>query len=292
VKNYNKIARQAGMTLIELTVVLLVLIGLAGLMIPYVSGFVGKTHDATGSSNIQQLGNAIVRYESQFGSYPDNMDSLISGVADTAAGAVIDYTMADVMGGTNTALANYGLAPLDITVAMGAVSTVDADGEVCGSLAKAGINTVIDMDVTATAGFNATFANSVDSVGAALTNTMMTTCTGLVAEMPATFVADALGIDTTNKRYVAFGIGQNSKLVGKTLQEAPVHFAKNADMNASQAYNRFVAIFEVDNDVAVAVAPVDAMRARYAGSVMLMGDVVGLQTELGNYYKSATDEAN
>ena len=36
VKQYT---RQAGMTLIELTVVLLVLIGLAGLLLPYVSGF-------------------------------------------------------------------------------------------------------------------------------------------------------------------------------------------------------------------------------------------------------------
>ena len=33
------IKRQAGMTLIELTVVLLVLIGLAGLLIPYVGCF-------------------------------------------------------------------------------------------------------------------------------------------------------------------------------------------------------------------------------------------------------------
>jgi len=285
-------ARQAGMTLIELTVVLLVLIGLAGLMIPYVTGFVGKTHDATGSSNIQQLGNALVRYESQFGSYPDNMDSLVvaSGVGATV-GSVIDYTMADVMG--SDAATAYEITPLLITVLAADNGTAAADPEVCGSLAKAGINSVTDMNLSTVAGFNATFSNSAGTTNPMMyVNSMNTSCAGTVAEISAAKVATALSIDTTGKRYVAFGIGQGSQLVGRTLQEAPVHFAKNADMNASQAYNRFVAIFEVDNDTAVDLAPVDAMRAKYVGSVMLMNDVIGLQTELGNYYKSATDEAN
>ena len=44
---HNKQRGQSGFTLIELTVVLLVLIGLAGALLPYVQGFVGRTHDAT-----------------------------------------------------------------------------------------------------------------------------------------------------------------------------------------------------------------------------------------------------
>jgi prepilin-type N-terminal cleavage/methylation domain-containing protein len=44
VKDYKikTIKRQAGMTLIELTVVLLILVGLAGLLVPYVGSFVQK----------------------------------------------------------------------------------------------------------------------------------------------------------------------------------------------------------------------------------------------------------
>ena len=74
-KYYTKKARQAGMTLIELTVVLLVLIGLAGLMIPYVSGFVGKTHDSTGTNNLARLNGNFARFENEYMRQPDNLES-------------------------------------------------------------------------------------------------------------------------------------------------------------------------------------------------------------------------
>lgn len=79
-KYYTKKARQAGMTLIELTVVLLVLIGLAGLLIPYVSGFVSKTHDSTGTQTVAALNNAIQRHDVEFRGQPENFESLISTV--------------------------------------------------------------------------------------------------------------------------------------------------------------------------------------------------------------------
>jgi type II secretory pathway pseudopilin PulG len=74
VKHYKvkQYTRQAGMTLIELTVVLLVLIGLAGLLIPYVSGFVSKTHDGTGTFNSAGLDNNIQRYIAEKTSLPNN----------------------------------------------------------------------------------------------------------------------------------------------------------------------------------------------------------------------------
>jgi len=293
VKNYNKIARQAGMTLIELTVVLLVLVGLAGLMIPYVTGFIGKTHDATGSSNTKAIGSAITRFENSIGRYPDNLDSLISGAGATG-GSLIDYTMCDVMPNMmcTDAATDYGFTALDLSAvdAAGSILPATANGEVCGSLMKAGIDNVIDMNVLGTTGFNATFANSLGSVP--LGNAMAQTCVGMVVGIDAANVATAFGIDTTNKQYVIFGMGQGSELIGKTVQEAPVHFAKDATYNASQAYNRFGVVFEVDNDVATVKASVDAMRAKYVGTVMLMNKVVGLQSELASYYTSATDEAN
>jgi len=291
VKYYTNKARQAGMTLIELTVVLLVLVGLAGIMIPYVTGFVAKTHDATGSSNIAEVGNAITRFETQFGSYPKNMDSLIVG-AGAASGAAIDYSMCDVMSmmGCNN-LASYGITPLDMSAAT--ATTTTAASEACGALIKAGMTKVVDMAADTQAGFNATFSNANSATpSVTIGNSMNDSCSGTVAAINATNVASALGIDTTDRAYVIFGVGQRSQMVGKTMQEAPVHFAKNADMNASQAYNRFGAIFEVDRDTTDNVSTENAMRARYVGTVMLMSEVVGLQSELGNYYKSSADEAN
>jgi len=292
VKNYNKIARQAGMTLIELTVVLLVLIGLAGLMIPYVAGFVGKTHDATGSNNIQGLNNAIARFEGEKGRYPKDMDSLIIGAGATG-GSAIDYTMADNMSMTH--MMAYGFAPLDVSIASG--TTVGEASAICGSLLKAGITDVRDMDASSLTGFNATFANSA-SAGSVSLGTLMpgsAACAGTVMGVTSAKVATAFSrtIDTSaggdfeNKKFVAFGIGQQSELVGRTMQEAPVHFAKNADMNASQAYNRFVSVFAVDADVTHSKAT--AKRAVYIGTAMLMSDLIGLQTELANYYSDASE---
>ncbi len=53
--------RQAGLTLLELTVVMLILIGLAGLALPYASGFLQRAHDSTGASNLQAINQAIDR---------------------------------------------------------------------------------------------------------------------------------------------------------------------------------------------------------------------------------------
>ncbi|MEZ6106265.1 MAG: prepilin-type N-terminal cleavage/methylation domain-containing protein [Pirellulaceae bacterium] len=48
---YN--AARRGLTLIELVVVLLILVGLAGVVIPAVTNMVGRTHTSSGAANIQ-----------------------------------------------------------------------------------------------------------------------------------------------------------------------------------------------------------------------------------------------
>jgi len=267
-------ARQAGMTLIELTVVLLVLVGLAGLMMPYVGSFVGKTHDATGAQNANRSGEALVRYGTTHDGYPNNLDSLLSGSVLGSSAALIDYTIADLMmGGGSTAAVEYDWTVLDLAT----------DASVCGSIAKAGLGTVTDMLATAV---NPTFENSagsVDTAPIAMNGTI--TCTGGVVEMAPAAVATAMGITVdANKTYVVFGIGQLNDAVGKTMQEAPVHFAKNADMNASKAYNRFVAIFAADNTATTAAG---AGHATYVGTAMAMSEIVGAQKELANYYAEA-----
>jgi len=269
-------ARQAGMTLIELTVVLLVLVGLAGLMMPYVGSFVGKTHDATGAQNANRSGEALVRYNTTRDGFPNNLDSLLSGAGTGASAAVITYTIADVMMPvTTTAVTEYEWTALDLSAA--------GNESVCGSIAKAGLGTVTDMLATAV---NPTFDNA---VGTAETATVAMdgsiTCPGAVVVMASTAVETALGITVdADKTYIVYGIGQLNNSVGKTMQDAPVHFAKNADMNASKAYNRFVAIFAADNTAADAKS---AGHATYVGTAMAMGKIIGAQKELANYYTEA-----
>jgi len=237
VKHYNKMARQAGMTLIELTVVLLVLIGLAGLMIPYVGGFVSKTHDSANSDSLAEVNKAIQRYDVQFMGQPNNYDSLMTKV--DGSGSI--YT--NMMGGTGTN--DY-------------LKEVTVQGR---SLAGVGIDSLYLMnDATTDATFQATVATpaSLDNDGTSYTVaalsvkgadcSMMTDAMGCVASDAD--LAGILGrpvstIDTDANDYIVFGIGQDSGMVGKTISEAPVHFAKTGAMSAANKYNRILAVYSV-----------------------------------------------
>jgi len=210
-------ARQAGMTLIELTVVLLVLIGLAGLLIPYVSGFVSKTHDSTGASNIQAVNNAVQRYAVEhYDNFPNKMDSLI----ETSDSSIFPKMMGEMMG------MSY-LTPLPL------------DKDKAASLSKVGINKIMLMDKSLA---NATFANTTGYTSVA-TGTVVAELTGA----PLNDLSSRMGkpTDTNLNHYVVFGLGDDSTIAGATVSDVPVHFAQNADMGANNAYNHFVLLFEV-----------------------------------------------
>jgi len=218
VKYYTNKARQAGMTLIELTVVLLVLVGLAGLLIPYVSGFVTKTHDATGSSNIAAVNNAVIRFTVEnYDKYPSKLDSLV-GADDLIFGKM----MPEMMGAKY--LTEHSLTTQQAT-----------------SLTDAGINEVMVMNQSTT---DATFANTSSTVAPSQ---------GVVLAKIDKLVIDEAGlagrigkvVDYTNNEYFVLGLGDDSTITGKTLNDVPVHFAKSANMGADNAYNHFVMVFEV-----------------------------------------------
>jgi len=242
VKNYNKIARQAGMTLIELTVVLLVLIGLAGLMIPYVGGFVSKTHDSTGSDSLASVNSAIQRYDVQFLGMPNNFDSLTED--DLTTGTVYSKMMGGITMPTMTN--NY-------------LKQIDVEGIV---FTNAGIESLVPMDsATASATFNATLPavtlSSSTTYKLNAINVKGSACTGAADAMGCiasdSDLGDILGrtVDTSVNDYIVLGVGQESSMVGKTISEAPVHFAQTGAMSADNKYNRIVAIFEVPNATTV-----------------------------------------
>jgi len=225
VKYYTNKARQAGMTLIELTVVLLVLVGLAGLLIPYVSGFVTKTHDSTGSSNIQALNNAMARYQVEhYDRFPDQMDSLL-----------------EVDGGGTSVVYTKMMSSLMPMMGMNYLSALQIDAAKAKALNDVGVNNLMVMDSTTG---DATFRNTVALPAAVNAGTF-------VAEISGAAVLNDLGTrmgtptDPSVYHYLAFGVGDDSKIVGQTVSQVPVHFAANGDMGANNAYNHFVAIFEV-----------------------------------------------
>ena len=78
-------ARQTGLTLIELTVVMTILVALAGLMVPRVRGFFGAAQDSTSVSSLAEVDKLMEGYYTRFGKEPNNMEALINGVAGTSA---------------------------------------------------------------------------------------------------------------------------------------------------------------------------------------------------------------
>jgi len=231
-------ARQAGMTLIELTVVLLVLIGLAGLMIPYVGGFVSKTHDATGSDSLAAVNGAVQRYDVQFLGQPSGYDSLMSSITATT-GTVYNKLMNGDGSGT-----------------LDAEDYIQAVNIPASALTGVGIDSLMLMDDTTA---DATFASTASSIampasgmirllalntqaGVACSASAPMGCISSDADLSAILGHSA---DTNAKDYIIFGVGQDSTMVGKTISEAPVHFAKTGAMSAANKYNRILAVYEV-----------------------------------------------
>jgi len=317
VKYYTNKARQAGMTLIELTVVLLVLIGLAGLLMPYVGGFVTKTHDSTGASNLSAVNRAIMQYEAAQQSFPDRMDSLI----DTDL--VVYKKLMDAK----------CLQPTLLTQKQ------------TNAIMMAGINTAMVMDkATADATFEATTGGTAGFMMGMTTQPTVATLKSLSdcgsATAPELISNDNLkgvitrAADINMFDYVVFGIGSDSSLIGKTMATAPVHFAQQGTMGPKARYNRFGAVFEVpkgtvlanggycvgfdtamsgtadasqptdeiacldDGDLGAGAGAVDTVgswtdaaqaRAKFAGAIMLMTRIEGQQAALQNHYDKANE---
>ena len=62
-------ARQAGLTLIELTVVMTILVALAGLMVPQVRGFFSAAQNSTSVSSLAEVDKMMESYYTRFGLY-------------------------------------------------------------------------------------------------------------------------------------------------------------------------------------------------------------------------------
>lgn len=251
-RSMSRAKARRGFTLIELIVVLMILVGLAGMVIPAVTDMVQRTHTSAAAGNIHEATNAIARYEGQYLSFPDNLDSL-----KVAAAGVTTFVAAPGVPGIGGELAT-GTAVVDLTA-----TEVNA-------LAAAGITSVRLHTIGATddATFQATGANAaVDATLdlLALTNT----------------AAASLGLVSEANRYVVLGVGNRSQLIGRTMSEAPVHFPENGDENPAAVYNRFLAVFDL--------GPVATRFERVKLAKVISPHVVSLDQEVGEYFEIIND---
>lgn len=276
-KHYKEMSRQAGMTLIELTVVLLILIGLAGLLVPYVGSFSQTTHDSTNSNNLTQLNNAMGRYVADKNKLPPHMDTLINAAdATTGTGSCATATAGNVYCG----LANTGLFT-SVDWSMGAGSAIQRE-----SLAKSGISMAVGNNANAT---NKTFGTSSGMLMFDASMFMTEAMSGKLAAVNAgpftgyttgsvtvnglqEHLAKALGRDpmiykTDCYDYVAFGLGDNNELVQSTAMAAPVFFPQDGKYGPTERYAHFIAVVQVDKSNTASGCSTVTEKAKFMGVV-------------------------
>jgi type II secretory pathway pseudopilin PulG len=268
-KHYNNMTRQAGMTLIELTVVLLILIGLAGLLVPYVGSFTQTTHDSTNSNNVTQLNNAMGRYVTDKNHLPQHMDTLINSATGTGTGSCSAATVDLVYCGlANTAL----FAPVTYDPATTPIPVE--------SLVNSGISMAVQNDPLIP---NKTFGTSTGMLGldkagsmmpfnAAVTFAAVAPVVGVGAGTVNDHIAKALGRDpmaynSTCYDYIGMGLGDNNELVQSTAAASPVFFPQDATKGPTEAYAHFIAILQVDKDNTTAGCSGTTEKAKFLGVV-------------------------
>lgn len=288
-KHYNNMARQAGMTLIELTVVLLVLIGLAGLLIPYVSGFMEKTHDSTSVATIAELNNTIQRHQTAKMTLPTNLESLNNGTAvytkvhtsaylttlapAAAAGDASDLAQASLYKAGVKSIFHNNSATTDATFqsTTGAAITLDSAPF---SIATPGPRLTIlqGNNNNGDQSFFGQLSASLQSAKATPAKAELTN------QLIYAFGGNDSTWDTNCTNYVVMGIGSASSLVPGSMQSAPVVFGSNGSEAPKDHYARYLAVFAVPSDAsgtcvsdaANASAPKPDAAARFIGAAANM----------------------
>lgn len=239
--------RARALTLIELTVVLLILAATAGILVPRMVGYGERAHGATSAASIQEGTKALALYEVENGVFPDGWDNLI-----------------DDGGGLPSSLFESGTLAFNVLSA-GALTAAEAD-----ALAAAGITTVYGMD-TDHPDFDATF----NPYGAAPTPTVLAGTTPVAVLDPAVLRRPA------GSRIVVFGMGRQCTLFGDSAHNVPLVF--EGGMSPSDIYLRYGVAFEVGDaggayDKARFLGVVKCEPAD--------GNVVGADEHLAVYYGS------
>lgn len=245
VKTERKARR--GFTLIELVVVLLVLAGIAGILVPVFQNMLLRTHGASGASNIAEVTKALQMNLAEYGSYPNRLDSLFDGTDFVEGG----------FGGDVVAGSTLGATERD--------TVVDA-------LDEAGIDLIVNSP--------AATADQTFFTGAGTAPLAAGTNWGILSAAAITELGLQATGGTGNRdpiAYVALGVGGSNTGIGRVMVDAPVHFPEDGDTNPSVTYSRFIAIFAIPN----------VGGARLATVVAGHDDgLVSLGGHLGEYYES------
>lgn len=239
-----------GLTLIELLVVLVILIALAGILIPQLPNMLTRTHAAAASTNIPEANKRIQEFEQLYFKQPANLDNLVNGTA------LVDYLP--------TATPFTALA---------------LDADTAEALEEAGIISVAELVATA-----ATFTTDQNATFNPYTGTNTTVAAAVnVAQVTEADVENLIRPDAgAGDVYVAFGIGQASELTGRTMSDAPYHFGEGPNSAPEAVYARYLAIYKVEDDAGGALE-----KAAFIGVLALHDDgLANANAHIGEFFET------
>ena len=236
-----------GFTLIELMCVLLILVALAGIVVPKMSNYIQKAHSGAAASNISTLMSVVETYRANhlFQGYPDYFDSLD------------DPTSGTVWAGVPSAAA-VCLTPLQL------------DAQMANAMNSAGLNNVMNSNTLVISpsggGNNATFDLPTSSVALTTGTYVMQISNAAGSAGLAALQLNVPNFDPVNYNYVLLGLGDSCKIVGSDIDQAPVHFDT---IDPSIYYQHYGVVFAVP----VTGGKYDSLKT---GTQATMATVVGI----------------
>lgn len=282
--------KRPGLTLMELIMVLVILIALAGLVVPMFPGILTQAHTSTCSTNIQECTKAVMMFQSAKSSYPNNLDLMSDGATGT-----IDY----LAGGTSLP-AQYGGPGTALTMGGGQITASKLTQVELTALNNSGIFTGQAMTQTKPA--DPTFDYYLGgSTGLPSANAItITTNTPLLFLDPVTGGPGSAAYNRCNQlglsvncRYLVLGIGPRNDMIGSTMLSPPVHFGDTPALNPEFGYERLCCFFKVSDttqqSTSSATPPVTTTNftvARFMFAAPIHDDGVGsINDELQNWYQ-------
>lgn len=252
----------SGLTLMELVVVLSVLAAVAAIIAPLLPNLLRRAHKATDATQTSELSKAVQTYQAAYYSYPSNFDLLTDG--------------------TNfpSYLPNDGGAALTFG---GFAQALPLTSDEAAALNRVGISSVQKLATSTTgANFHPTMSPYAGTIVTDALPVVLTTATFAViastnANLPTHFLQSARAADPT-ARYVVFGVGPRSSMVGTIIQDAPMSVPQKAGFTPANTYSRVGVIYKVSG-----VEVERTERARFIGAVALEDDELE-STERGSHW--------
>jgi prepilin-type N-terminal cleavage/methylation domain-containing protein len=264
---FRRAPRRRGLTLMELVVVMVILVALAGILLPLFPNLLTRAHTSSAATNMTELSKAVQTYYYQALQLPNNLDNLAPLVGQTnPANSLVSL----IAVGAGTAAATTGN---DIYTAPLAAS--DLNMLVAAGLTNV-LQTTVPTSATALGSWTPTFnPYSTTPIGAGflpqnlVSATVPGVSTPLAAALPVVYVngfaaARELALPVAGT-YLLFGVGDYSSLSSKVMQEAPVHFDDAAAGEPNVAYCRFALLLQTTADGTYA----DLSAAKFVGTLDL-----------------------